>query len=83
VNSSSRQDVVHTLVKASRADIVCLQETKMVVVPRGALVSMQGSDFSSHVALPAAGASGGIIVAWRQALGTTGQCRVDMFSMSV
>jgi exonuclease III len=33
LNSSSRQDVVRTLVEASRVDIVCLQETKMAVVP--------------------------------------------------
>jgi exonuclease III len=65
LNSSSQQDDVRTLVEASRADIVCLQETKMTAVPRGALLSMLGSDFSSHVELPAVGASGGIIVAWR------------------
>jgi exonuclease III len=59
LNSSSREDVVRTLVEASRANIVCLQETKMADVPRGALLSMLGSDFSSHMALPATGASGG------------------------
>jgi exonuclease III len=33
LNSSSQQDDVRTLVEASRADIVCLQETKMTAVP--------------------------------------------------
>jgi exonuclease III len=83
LNSSSRQDVIRTLVNASRADIVCLQETKMAVVPQGVLLSMLGTDFSSHVELPSTGASGGIIVAWRRALGTTGQYRVDTFNVSV
>jgi exonuclease III len=83
LNSSSQQDAIHTLVEASRADIVWLQETKMAVVPQGVLLSMLGTDFSSHVELPATGASRGIIVAWRHALGTIGQYRVDTFSVLV
>jgi exonuclease III len=83
LNSSSRQDVIRMLVKASRADIVCLQETKMAVVPQGVLLSMLGTDFSSHVDLPSTGASGGIIVAWRRALGTTGQYCADTFNVLV
>jgi exonuclease III len=85
LNSSSRQDVVRTLVEASRVDIVCLQETKMAVVPQGILISMLGSDFPNHFKLPTTGASGGIIVivAWRRALGTTRHCRVDTYSVSV
>jgi exonuclease III len=59
LNSSARQDAVRTLVEASRADIVCLQETKMADVTRRVLLSMLGTDFSCTLELRANGTSGG------------------------
>jgi exonuclease III len=83
LNSSSRQDVVRTLLQVSRSDIVCFQETKMSVVPQRVLLSMFGSDFSSFIELPANGSSGGIVVAWRQCLGIIGEQRIDNKSVLV
>jgi exonuclease III len=50
---------------ATRADIVCLQETKMQSIPRRIMLSMLGSDFEHSLVLPSVGASGGILLAWR------------------
>ena len=42
-----------------------------------------GSDFTNWIDLPAAGASGGIVVAWRQGLGPALATRVDNYSISI
>lgn len=83
LNSSSRQDSVRTLVDSSRADIVCLQETKIAALPRRVLLSALGSDFTDFIELPAAGASGGILMAWRRHITCSGARRVDANSSSV
>jgi exonuclease III len=83
LNSSARQDAVRTILQASKSDIVCLQETKMPVIPQRVVLSMLGSDFSSYLELPAEGSSGGILVAWRQSLGAIGERRIDNHSASV
>ena len=44
------------------------QETKMQYVPRSTIVSMLGSEFADYVFLPSEGASGGILVAWKNHL---------------
>jgi hypothetical protein len=46
-----------------------LQETKMAGVSCGIILSMLGTDFTNWVELPAVGASGGILIAWRHGLG--------------
>jgi len=74
---------VRTLINSGRIEIVCLQETKMSGVSRGCILSMLGSDFSHWVELPASGASGGILVAWRHDLGPATATRIDDFSLSV
>lgn len=79
----ARQDAVRTLLESSRADIVCIQETKMAAVPRRVLLSALGSEFTEHIELPANGASGGILVAWRRNIGSLGTRRVDNHSVSV
>jgi len=65
LNSRARQDTVRTLITSCQAEIVCLQETKMSGIPRGCILSLLGSDFPYWLELPSAGASGGILVAWR------------------
>ena len=44
---------------------------------------MLGSDFSDFVELPAIGASGGILIAWRHGLGQARATRVDQYSVSI
>jgi hypothetical protein len=56
----------------------------MSVIPRRLMLSMLGSDFDTNfISLPLVGASGGILVAWRQGLRPTGATRIDNFSVSV
>jgi exonuclease III len=63
LNLGARQDSVRTLVDASHADVVCLQETKFVVIQQRTLLSALGSGFSEFLELPAMGARGGILIA--------------------
>jgi exonuclease III len=77
------QDAVQTLLQVSRSDVVCFQETKMSVVSQRVLLSMLSSDFLSFIDLPANASSGGILVAWRQSLGITGEQCIDNHSVSV
>jgi exonuclease III len=83
LNSSARQDSVRTLVTSSQVDIVCLQETKFAAVSQRVLLTMLGSDFLNYIELPSNGASGGIRVAWRNSVGTTGENRRDQHSISI
>jgi len=82
-NSSARQDSVRTLLEASWADIICVQETKIAAISQRVILSALGSDFSDYIDLPAVGASGGILVAWRQHIQTTRNHRVDTNSASI
>ena len=83
LNSRARQDSVRTLINSMKVDVVCLQETKMSEISHGSILTSLGSDFSYFVDLPSVGASGGILVAWRHALGPATATRVDNFSVSV
>jgi hypothetical protein len=47
------------------------------------LVSVLGSEFTEYVFLPSDGASGGILVAWKNHLRYTGASRVDNHSVSI
>jgi len=78
-----RQDSVREMVDSSRVDVVCFQETKMQSFSIHTILSLLGSDFSSYICLPSAGASGGILVAWRRHVGVSGQKRQDTHSVSV
>jgi hypothetical protein len=83
LNSSAHQNSIRELVWSVRADIVCLQETKMVDVPRSVVLCMLGSDFSEWVSLPSVGASGGILVAWKRHLGSIDHLRVGDYNISI
>ena len=45
LNGSARQDVVRCLVDSVKADVVCLQETKMSVFSRLFVFRLLGSEF--------------------------------------
>jgi exonuclease III len=79
LNSTAGQDSLWTLVESSKADIVCVQETKIANLSQRVV----GTYFSDFVVLPAVGQSGGILMAWRQHVKTTGANRVDSSSISV
>jgi exonuclease III len=83
LNGAARQDAVRTLVDSAQVDVVCLQETKMVDVSRFLLLRMLGPAFDNFVFLPSVGASGGILVAWKNSIGVCAGSRVDEYSVSV
>jgi exonuclease III len=83
LNAGARQDVVRGLAGSLRCDVVCLQETKMTEVSRFLVTRMLGPDFKNFVVMPSVGASGGILVAWRDRLSYQGLYRIDSHSVSV
>jgi mannosylglycoprotein endo-beta-mannosidase len=83
LNSTGRQDAVRSLVESTKADIVCIQETKMENISRRVVLAALGSKFNQYVFVPSIGASGGILVAWKHDLGPAGSTRIDAHSASV
>ena len=68
LNSTARQDSVHTLVQSIRADVVCLQETKREAFDLCYIKNLCPLAFDSFLHLPSQGASGGIIVVWKSSM---------------
>ena len=66
LNARARQDNVKTLVTDLRPSIVCLQETKLDVVPQNLVYSMLGINFHNYVYLPTSNTRGGILIAGHQ-----------------
>jgi hypothetical protein len=83
LNSAAQKDSVCTLVEATCADNVCIQETKIAAMSQQVIPSALGSSFTDFLELPAVGASGGILTAWKHHANTTGNRRVDMNSISI
>jgi exonuclease III len=83
LNSVARQNSLRTLVESSRADIVCIQEMKITNMSQQIVLSALGSCFLDFLAVPAVGVSGGILVAWKNHVQTTGIHRLDSSSASV
>ena len=67
LNAQARRDNVRTLVDDIRPSIVCLQETKLDVIPTSLILSMLGRAFPEYAYLPASSTRGGILIAGRQA----------------
>ena len=83
LNMKARRNSVRDVSLSSRADIVCLQETKAMAVNHFFLCSVFGSEFDKFVLLPADGTHGGIIVAWKSATVQVLASQVDRHSVSV
>jgi hypothetical protein len=83
LNKKARRDYVRDTILSSKADIVCLQETKVAAFSTHLLLSLCGSDLDKFLALPANGTRGGILVAWKGAVCHAISSRVDNFSVSV
>jgi exonuclease III len=77
LNSKSRQDVVCNLINSFRANVVCIQETKMPKISLQTVLSSLGSNFVHRLVLPSVGSSGGILVAWTNEIGPASTSRVD------
>ncbi|KAH7660831.1 Exodeoxyribonuclease III protein [Dioscorea alata] len=68
----SKRHLVKDFIFSSRADVVCLQESKLQDLHTSTWRSIGGSRLNTFDFLPALGTSGGIIIAWdsSQVLGT-------------
>jgi hypothetical protein len=64
LNSSDRQNSVRNLVLSSKADVVCLQETKMTVISTRTILAALGSDFCQFSFLPSSGARLLVVASW-------------------
>lgn len=65
LNNRSRRDVLRGVVADSRISLVCIQETKLDVIPLSLIYEMLGVDFASYFYLPALDTRGGILIAAR------------------
>ncbi|WVZ85170.1 LOW QUALITY PROTEIN: hypothetical protein U9M48_032120 [Paspalum notatum var. saurae] len=83
LNNKARRNSVREVVLSSKADIVCLQETKVEVMNHFLFSSVFGSEFDKFAALPASGTRGGVLVAWKSSVVQALSSRVDLFSVSV
>jgi hypothetical protein len=55
LNRKVRRDGVRHMISSTRPDIVCLQETKKVVISRRMVMTTLGAYFDEFVVLPANG----------------------------
>jgi exonuclease III len=78
LNFALRQNYVRSFVDSYRADVICLQETKMQGVSRRDVLYILGADFDHFLALPSNGASDGILVAWKRHLQATRQILAEL-----
>lgn len=83
LNKKSHRDSVRELIASTRPDIVCLQETKIQSLSTRILLSTLGAELDHHVALPAQGTRGGVLIAWKGAVSHEITTRVDTYSTSV
>ncbi|KAJ1283662.1 hypothetical protein BS78_03G145600 [Paspalum vaginatum] len=83
LNAKARHNSVRDTILSSRADIVCLQETKVATLSTHLLLTVFGPDFDKFVSLPAEGTCGGILIAWKSTVCQAISTRVDSFSASV
>jgi exonuclease III len=65
LNARARRTAIRSLVLSSGASIVCLQETKMEMIPSYIVLEALGSEFDDYTYLPAVGTRGGILLAWK------------------
>ena len=66
LNTRVRWDTVCSLVDDIRPAIVCLQQTKLDVIPQTLLSSMLGIAFSEYAYLPVSETHGGILIVGHQ-----------------
>ncbi|KAG6652145.1 hypothetical protein CIPAW_06G163400 [Carya illinoinensis] len=64
LNESNKRERIKNLLREWRADIVCLQETKLKLVTRKIVRSVWHCPYVNWVYLASNGASGGILVMW-------------------
>jgi exonuclease III len=82
LNCRARRSVVRDIVEPHRTSVFCLQETKIEDLHVATNIEITGIDFD-YAYLPAAGAAGGTLVAWRRNLWSAGPPTVRRFSVTM
>jgi hypothetical protein len=67
LNSPARRLAVYQAISPANAAMVCIQETKMVVILDRVVRECLGPSFDEFFYLPADGTRGGILLAWQSA----------------
>jgi exonuclease III len=73
---------VRNVILSSKADIVCLQETKAAAMSSQLFYSVFVSSYDKYVTLPAIG-NRGVLVAWKSSSCQAISSHVDSFSVKV
>ena len=63
-NDSSKRKVIKAMIRSQRADLVCIQETKIQTMTEGVVRSLGSGRFLDWGAMGAQGTTGGILVCW-------------------
>lgn len=64
LNQSGKRLKIRNLLRQWKANIICLQETKLVLISNNIVRSLWGCRFLDWCYLPSSGASGGILHMW-------------------
>jgi exonuclease III len=64
LNQGGKRLKIINLLRQWRADIICLQETKLQLITNSIVRSLWGCQFLNWCDLPSSGASGGILLMW-------------------
>ena len=57
-NARGLNDSVREVIQSCKADIICIQETKVAVMSSSLFISVCGSEFDNFVTLPPSGTRG-------------------------
>jgi exonuclease III len=70
LNDKSKRSSIRNFIKSKNPDIVCLQETKLSLVPENIYRQIFGRRYDKGICLLAQGTSGGIILTWKKSMFT-------------
>ncbi len=82
LNDREKRLKIKNLIKLWRADVICLQETKMEVLSRSLVKSLWGWHYVDWAYLGSVGAFGGILVLWDRRVMEKVEEAVGQFSVS-
>ena len=63
-NDSSKRKIIKTFIRNKKADLLCIQETKIQPMSKGVVRSLGSGRFLDWRALDADGAAGGLLICW-------------------
>jgi exonuclease III len=70
INDKSKRSLIRNFIKSENPDIVCLQETKLSLLPENIYRQIFSRRYDKGICLLAHGTSGGIILTWKKSMFT-------------